>query len=278
MLKDFFYLMRLHKPIGTFLLLWPTLWGLWLAGNGHQPNIIILIIFILGVILMRAAGCIINDIADRDFDAHVERTRERPLATGKISTQAALILFIVLLSLAFGLVLFLNKLTILLAIIGAMLTLIYPFMKRFTHLPQLGLGMAFAWGVPMAFAAETQHVSGAAWIVFLAAVIWPVIYDTMYAMVDRTDDIKIGIRSTAILFGSYDRIIIGLLQIIFLGLLGLVGYLFKLDELYFFSLCCAGLLFIYQQILIKKTDRAAYFKAFLNNNWVGLIIFLGIIL
>lgn len=274
-LKQYAYLMRFHKPIGTFLLLWPTLWALWLAGEGH-PKFSILLIFILGVIVMRAAGCIINDFADRNFDGHVERTRDRPLATGKVKPLEALGLFLLLLTIAFLLVLLLNKLTILLAIAGALLTIIYPFMKRFTYLPQVGLGFAFAWGVPMAFAALTNTVPNSAWLLFFAAVIWPMIYDTIYAMVDREDDKKIGLKSTAILFGKYDRIAIGVLQIVFLVSLLLVGYLFKLDQFYFVSLVAVVILFLYQQKLMKNRDRENCFKAFLNNHWVGLFIYAGI--
>jgi 4-hydroxybenzoate polyprenyltransferase len=268
--------MRFHKPIGIFLLLWPTLWALWLAGEG-KPNLFIVLIFMLGVVLMRAAGCVINDLADRHFDAHVERTRDRPLVTGQVSTKEALVLFFILIFCAFLLVLFLNQLTFQLAFIGALLAVIYPLLKRVTHLPQFGLGLAFAWGVPMSFAALTNSVPLKAWVLFFAAAIWPVIYDTMYAMVDREDDKKIGVKSTAILFANYDRMILGVLQVMFLVSLFLVGYLFGLDQFYDMSLLAVLGLFLYQQKLIKNRERENCFKAFLNNHWVGLFIFAGMV-
>lgn len=274
--KQMIYLMRLHKPIGIFLLLWPTLWALWLAGHG-KPNAWIVMIFVIGVVLMRSAGCIINDFADREFDKHVERTKERPLTSGKVSVKHALILFIVLLSVAFILVLFVNAFTVKLAFVGALLAVIYPFLKRITHLPQLGLGLAFAWGVPMAFAALNNTISTEAWILFAAAVIWPVIYDTMYAMVDRVDDVVIGVKSTAILFGHYDHVIMAVLQAIFLGLMMVCGNLFHLQWPYYFSLFIVLILFGYQLYLIKSREREACFRAFLNNQWVGLVIFLGML-
>jgi 4-hydroxybenzoate polyprenyltransferase len=276
-LKNYLLLMRLHKPIGILLLLWPTLWALWLAADG-KPDISIVLIFILGVIVMRSAGCVINDIADRQFDGLVMRTKERPLVSGKVSVKAALILFGLLIALAFMLVLLLNGLSILLAIIGALLAIGYPFLKRFTHLPQAGLGLAFSWGVPMAFAAELNEVPTKAWILFIAAAIWPVIYDTFYAMVDRADDIKAGVKSTAILFGKNDRLVIGLLQGLFLILMIVIGKIFQLNFPYYLGLLMAALLCVYQQVICLRADTRAYFKAFLNNNWVGLIIFSGILL
>lgn len=269
--------MRLNKPIGIFLLLWPTLWALWLAGEG-KPNLLVVSIFILGVIIMRSAGCIINDFADRKFDKYVERTRERPLATGKISTTNALVLFFVLLLFALCLVLLLNRLTLFLAVIGAVLAVVYPFLKRITHLPQIGLGLAFAWGVPMAFAALTGHVVAKSWVLFLSAALWPVIYDTLYAMVDRMDDIKIGIKSTAILWGRADKIVIALLQIAFIGCLSWTGILFDLNLPYFLSLILVTIFFIYEQWLIRDRVREKCFEAFLNNHWVGMVIFVGIIM
>lgn len=274
---QYILLMRLHKPIGILLLLWPTLWALWLAGKGH-PSLKVVVIFIVGVVLMRSAGCIINDFADRHFDAHVARTRERPLAANKISSFSALSLFVVLCLMAFFLVLFLNRLTMYLAFIGVFLAILYPFLKRFTHLPQLGLGLAFAWGVPMAFAALTNTIKGNVWLVFAAAAVWPIIYDTMYAMVDYADDIKIGVKSTAILFNGHYQMAIGMLQFIFLWLLILVGAHFKLHLSYFSSLVFAAALFGYQQWLIRDHVPEKCFKAFLNNQWVGLIIFIGIFL
>lgn len=276
-LKQYSSLMRLDKPIGIFLLLWPTLWAVWLSAKGH-PEPRILIIFVLGVILMRSAGCIINDFADRRVDGFVARTRERPLVTGKVNVLQAAILFLILISCAFGLVLQLNYLTIELSFIGVFLAILYPFLKRWTHWPQLGLGLAFAWGVPMAFAAELNVLPMRAWSVFFAALVWPVIYDTLYAMVDRQDDIIIGIKSTAILFDRYDRFIVGIFQFLFLCLLVIIGNLFSLKNNYFVSLTGVLLLFIYQQCLIRKRDPQACFKAFLNNHWVGMVIFIGIML
>lgn len=276
-IKQYVFLMRLHKPIGIFLLLWPTLWALWLAGLGH-PNPFIVMIFILGVIVMRSAGCVINDVADRQVDQFVTRTRLRPLAAGKVSLHEALILFLVLMLIALALVLFLNSFTILLAFVGAFLASIYPLLKRVTHLPQLGLGIAFAWGVPMAFAAENNVITANDWQVFLTAAVWPFMYDTLYAMTDRDDDLKIGVKSTAILFGRWDKFIVGLLQVILILLFIQMGYLFKLKWHYYVAVFAAGLLFCYQQWLIKDRDGNACFKAFLNNNWVGMIIFIGILL
>ncbi len=275
--KQYSLLMRLNKPIGIFLVLWPTLWALWLAGAG-SPNRVVMLIFILGCILMRSAGCVINDIADRRLDGFVTRTQDRPLPAARISVGAACALFLVLLSCAFLLVLLLNKITILLACMGALFAVGYPFLKRVTYLPQMGLGIAFSWGVPMAFAALTGAVSPQGWLVFFTAFLWPIIYDTMYAMVDRVDDIKVGIKSTAILFGKADRLLIGFLQSVFLLLLCLVGNVFQLTVFYYLSLVGVGILFIYQQLLIKDALPENCFKAFLNNNWVGCVIFLGIVL
>jgi 4-hydroxybenzoate polyprenyltransferase len=276
-LKQYYYLMRMHKPIGIFLLLWPTLWALWLAGAG-RPHLGIVIIFVLGVIVMRSAGCVINDIADRNVDGHVARTRLRPLVTGAVTTREALVLFGLLLLIAFLLVLCLNRFAILLAFAGALFAIVYPFMKRFTHLPQAGLGMAFAWGVPMAFAALNNQILPRDWLVFFAAAIWPVIYDTFYAMVDRADDEKIGVKSTAILFGAWSAWWVGALQMLFLVLMVGVGYLFVLRAVYYVGVLVAGMLFVYQQRLIRTHEPERCFKAFLNNHWVGCIIFLGMVL
>lgn len=273
-IKPYIHLMRLDKPIGLFLLLWPTLWGLWFASRGF-PDYSILIIFVLGVILMRSAGCVINDFVDRKWDAHVQRTKNRPLATGKISAFSALILFVVLCVCALGLVLFLNALTIQLAFLAVAIIIFYPFMKRFTYLPQLGLGAAFAWSIPMAFAAVTNTVPGEAWLLFFATLLWPVIYDTQYAMVDQDDDIKIGIKSTAILWGKYTKFVIGALQILFIWMLIWVGLLVNLKITFYIALIGASLLFYYQLFLINDHDRTKCFRAFLNNNWVGFLIFLG---
>lgn len=277
MLKDYFYLVRLHKPIGIFLLLWPTLWALWLASFGH-PDPKIVTIFILGVIIMRSAGCIINDFADRKWDGLVRRTANRPLATGKISVKNALLLFISLLLVALLLIRNLNPLVIHLAFLGVFFAVVYPFLKRYTHLPQVGLGLAFAWGIPMAFAAELNTVTFSGWILFFATGLWIIMYDTLYAMVDREEDISVGIKSSAILFARFDKLIIGILQICFLSLLIWIGKLYHLTFYYFSSLVAVSLLFFYQHLLIKKRDPVNCFKAFLNNHWVGLIIFIGIIL
>ncbi len=270
-------LMRLDRPIGTLLLLWPTYWALWLAADG-LPSLKNFIIFTLGVFLMRAAGCVINDYADRNFDGHVKRTRQRPFAAGKVTEKEALLLFAVLVTISFILVLFTNRLTILLSVGGLVLASIYPFMKRHTHLPQVVLGAAFSWGIPMAYAAEAGALSEVAWLLFTANLIWTVAYDTMYAMVDRDDDLKIGVKSTAILFGDADRLIIGGLQLLTLVILGLVGSRADLGYFYFVSIGVMALFFIYQQHLIRDRQRDPCFKAFLNNNWAGLSIFIGLLL
>lgn len=277
-LKLYVQLMRLHKPIGIYLLLWPTLWSLWLATDQLFPSISNLIIFVLGVVLMRSAGCVINDFADRKIDGHVKRTEDRPLASGKVSTQEALILFSVLVIAAFLLVLMTNLLTIQLSIGGVLLACSYPFMKRFTYLPQVVLGAAFAWSIPMAFAEESGSIKLEAWLVYLAVVLWTVVYDTFYAMVDRDDDLKIGVKSTAILFGEQDKIITGFLQLLTLYTLAMVGQRFELSLPYYLSLGVVAALFTYQQWLIRFRDRDACFKAFLNNHWAGLAVFAGIAL
>ena len=276
-LREYAALMRLDKPIGMLLLLWPTLWGLWLAGQG-QPVQEVVVIFLLGVLLMRCAGCVINDIADRHFDPHVERTRERPLAAGRISVAEALLLFILLCLIAFALVLLLNTLTILLSLPGVVLAMTYPFMKRFHHLPQVHLGAAFAWPIPMAFAALTGTVPAVAWLLFLATVIWSVVYDTMYAMVDREDDLKVGLKSSAILFGKRDKRVIGYLQLCLLVLLGGVGLTTDLGLLYYLGVVVAAGFALYQQYLIRDRVPDQCFRAFLNNNWFGMVIFCGILL
>jgi 4-hydroxybenzoate polyprenyltransferase len=270
-------LMRLDKPVGIYLLLWPTLWAVWIAANG-APSWWLVLVFVAGVVLMRSAGCVINDYADRHIDSKVERTRERPLTSGQVTEREALILFIVLVLCAFMLVLTLNRLTILLSLGGAFLAASYPFMKRYTHLPQAYLGAAFGWAVPMAFAAQTGELDPRLWWLFLATLIWALIYDTMYAMVDREDDLKIGVKSTAILFGAYDRLVIGLLQLSMLAVLLVVGQRFELGPIYHASLGLASGLMIYHQWLIREHDRASCFKAFLHNHWIGLVIFSGIVL
>ncbi|MEL0628358.1 4-hydroxybenzoate octaprenyltransferase [Psychromonas aquatilis] len=270
-------LMRIEKPIGTLLLLWPTLWALWLAAEG-TPNLGTLVVFCLGVFLMRSAGCVINDFADRKVDGFVERTKNRPLPSGRATSKEAVILFLGLASCSFLLVLTQNILTIQLSFIGLLLAFIYPFMKRFTHLPQFFLGLAFSWAIPMAYAAQANALDLSIWLLFIANLTWTVAYDTMYGMVDKEDDLKIGIKSTAILFGKYDKLIIGLLQIITLILLTTVGILASLNVYFYMTLGCAALLFIHQQKQIHQRQRAACFKAFLDNNYVGCVIFIGFIL
>ena len=277
MLKHYWLLARFDKPIGTLILLYPALWALWIASDG-QPNLLVLIVISLGVIVMRAAGCVINDYADRDFDPHVERTQQRPIAAGHITPKAALIFFTALCLLAFGLVLLLNTFTILLSFIGAFLAASYPFMKRYTQLPQAYLGVAFGWAIPMAFAAQLNEIPAVAWVLYAAVILWALVYDTMYAMVDKEDDLKIGVKSTAILFGNYDRHIMGALQIVIVLLLVLVGKIQDLGGFYYVSLIAAAGFSIYQQTLIFHREKSACFKAFLNNNWFGLVVFIGLVL
>lgn len=270
-------LMRLDRPVGTLLLLWPTLWAVWLAGDG-SPSLRTVIIFTLGVIVMRAAGCVINDFADRRVDGHVRRTVNRPLATGALSARQALLLFAGLALIAFVLVLFLNRLTILLSFGALALAVLYPFMKRYTHLPQVVLGAAFSWAIPMAFAAETNGVPPIAWLLYTANLLWTVAYDTEYAMVDREDDLKIGVKSTAILFGELDRLMIGLLQGMMLWALWLLGRQLGLGAFWLAGLGVALALFGWQHWLIRQRQRDGCFRAFLNNQWVGLAILLGLLL
>ncbi|HSC66846.1 MAG TPA: 4-hydroxybenzoate octaprenyltransferase [Cellvibrio sp.] len=274
---NYWHLMRMDRPIGTLLLLWPTLWALWIAAKG-VPSSKNLVIFVLGVIVMRAAGCVINDFADRKIDGNVLRTKNRPLATGAVSSREAIGLFVALCLIAFTLVLFTDPLTIKLSVGGLVLAFCYPFMKRHTHLPQVVLGAAFAWGIPMAYAAEAGALNQPMWLIYLAVILWTVAYDTFYAMVDRDDDLKIGVKSTAILFGEQDRAITGVLQFLTLATLALVGKRFELGGFFYLGLAVAAGLFIYQQWLIRFRVREACFKAFLNNNWVGGAIFAGIAL
>jgi 4-hydroxybenzoate polyprenyltransferase len=275
-LGEYALLMRLHRPIGIYLLLWPTLWALWLAGNGQPPASIVLI-FVLGVVLMRSAGCVINDIADRGFDPHVARTRDRPLAAGRVTLAEAAALTATLILLAFALVLTQNTLTIQLAFIGLALAVTYPFMKRLHPLPQVHLGAAFGWAIPMAYAAVSNELPLIAWLLFLANVLWSVIYDTEYAMVDREDDLRIGVKSTAILFGERDKQIIGYLQVVLLTLLVGIGLLSDRGGVYYLGLLIAAWLALYQQYLIRDRAPEACFKAFLNNNAFGLAIFCGLL-
>lgn len=276
-IPDFIQLTRLDRPIGVLLLLWPTLWAIWISSNG-DPNVKVTLIFCIGVVLMRSAGCVINDIADRNLDGHVKRTKNRPLATKRISLQEAVILFAVLLGLAFILVLFTNRLTIYLSFGAAALAATYPFMKRYTYLPQVVLGAAFAWAIPMSFAAHQNAIPPMAWLIYTATLIWTVAYDTQYAMVDRDDDIKIGIKSTAILFAENDRSIIAILQLLTLIALVLVGSQLKFNIYYYCGLAVAAALFVYQQQLIRRRNRDKCLQAFLNNNWVGMAVFGGILL
>lgn len=269
-------LMRFDKPIGIFLLLWPALWALWIAGQG-RPDTGVSAVIVLGVVLMRAAGCVINDYADRDFDPHVERTRLRPIAAGEVKPKEALILFLALCLISFGLVLTMNGLTILLSVPGAFLAASYPFTKRYTHLPQAYLGLAFGWAIPMAFAAQTGGIPPVAWALYAATVLWALIYDTMYAMVDRDDDLKIGVKSTAILFGKYDREIIGALQIAMLAILLGIGRQLGLGWPYGLGLAAAAGFSAYQQFLIFRREKPKCFRAFLNNHWFGAAVFAGLL-
>jgi 4-hydroxybenzoate polyprenyltransferase len=274
---EYYLLMRIDKPIGIFLLLWPTLWALWIASEG-KPDGLVLFVFVMGVFLMRSAGCVINDYADREFDPHVERTKQRPIAAGRVSPREALILFACLCLLAFGLVLFMNSLTIMLSFVGALLAAIYPFMKRHTYLPQVFLGLAFGWSVPMAWAAQTGEVDRIAWLLLTATVVWATAYDTMYAMVDRRDDLKVGVKSTAILFGEADRLIIGVLQVTILLILLIIAIQLGLGVFFYLGLLAASGLAVYQQYLIRHREEPACFRAFLNNNWFGAVIFAGLLL
>jgi len=270
-------LMRLDKPIGNFLLLWPTLWALWLAGQG-SPGPWIVLIFVLGVIVMRAAGCVINDFADRKVDGFVERTAHRPLATGELSSRQAIFTFFWLILFSFLLVLLLNWQTILLSTVALFLAALYPFMKRYTHLPQVFLGAAFGWAIPMAYMAVNESVPLEAWLLFLANVCWVLAYDTMYAMVDRDDDIKVGIKSTAVLFGHFDKFWIGVFQLLFLLLLTWIGQAYELGLYYHLGLGMAAIIAIYHQRLIANRQRQHCFRAFLHNNTLGAIIFVGLVL
>jgi len=270
-------LMRLNKPIGTYLLLWPTYWALFLSAKGW-PDIDLLIIFTLGVLVMRSAGCVINDYADRNIDQNIARTKDRPLITGEVSPKSALRLFVFLLIIAFGLVLLTNALTIKLSLIALALATLYPFTKRWTHLPQVVLGVAFGMSVPMAFSAQTGSIPLSAGWIFLATIVWTLIYDTFYAMADRDEDIKIGVKSTAILFEKYDQIFITFLQILLIIVFVVIGNLFDLGPIYYFSLVIILIFMIYHQFLMKKRQKELFFKAFLNNNFIGMTAFIGIFL
>ncbi len=276
-IKPFVELMRLDKPVGIYLLLWPTLWALWVAAQG-VPDFSVLIIFTLGVVFMRSAGCVINDYADRKIDGHVERTQNRPLIVGTVTSKQALILFFSLLASSFILVLFTNSLTIQLSFAGAALAAIYPFMKRHTHLPQVFLGAAFSWAIPMAFAAQAGELPKYVWLIYIANLSWTVAYDTMYAMVDRDDDIKIGVKSTAVLFADADKVMIAILQGVTIFCLLLLGSELALNIFYYLGLIVATGLMVYQQWLIRARDRAGCFAGFINSHWVGIAVLLGIIM
>ena len=276
-LRPYWQLTRMNRPIGILLLLWPTLTALWIAAGG-LPDIKILLIFIAGVVLMRAAGCAINDFADRHIDGQVWRTENRPLATGALSAKQAVLTFVVLALFAFMLVLLLNPFTIALSLVAVLLAAVYPFMKRFTYLPQLVLGMAFGWAIPMAFAAQTNALPAIVWWLFVANIIWTTMYDTFYAMADREDDLQAGVKSTAILFGQKDLLIQGMLQIGYLLILLFIGLQLQFGMLFYIGLAIAAVLFVYQLWLSKDHERHACLKAFLNNNWVGAVIFISIVL
>jgi 4-hydroxybenzoate polyprenyltransferase len=276
-LSAYLRLMRMDRPIGAFLLLWPTLWALWIAGNG-RPHAHIVVIFILGVFVMRAAGCVINDYADRNFDGAVARTKDRPLATGELSVKNAITAFAILISLAILLVYQLNTISRYIAIFAAVITMLYPFTKRVTYLPQFILGIAFSMGIPMAFAAELGVIPTVAWLLLIANLLWVISYDTIYALVDREDDLKIGIKSTAILFGRYTRVIIFIFALASLAVLGYIGQLTQFNGYFFSGLLLALINLIYQQWLIKDKNNTLQFRAFLSNNWFGAAVFTGLVL
>lgn len=275
-LTAYIHLMRADRPIGTYLLLWPTLWAVWIAAEGW-PSLELLLIFCLGVFLTRSAGCVINDFADRHIDGHVKRTHQRPLPSGRVSEREAIWLFVGLMLVAFLLVLLTNRMTILMSFGGLALAFVYPFMKRYTHLPQLVLGAAFGWAIPMAFTATQEALPLSAWLLYLAKILWTVAYDTQYAMVDRDDDLKIGVKSTAVLFDRYDKLIIGLLQLASLGVLVWVGRLEQLGLWFHLGLAAALGFFVYQQWLIRHRERMPCFQAFLNNHYAELAVLIGII-
>jgi 4-hydroxybenzoate polyprenyltransferase len=275
--RSYLQLTRLDRPIGIWLLLWPVLWALWLASAG-RPDPHVFIIFVVGVVLTRSAGCAMNDFADRNFDAHVRRTRDRPLVTGQIDPVEAIALCLGLGMIALGLAMTLNRLTQWMALIGGVMVVTYPFFKRFFPLPQFYLGAAFTWSVPMVYAAQTEAVPRIAWVLFLAGVLWTMAYDTMYAMADREDDIKLGIRSSAILFGDADRFIIGVMQLMTLFALWLAGQELKLGLWFRLGLAAAAIFALYEQFLIRQRRPEDCTRAFLNNNYFGMAVFIGIAL
>jgi 4-hydroxybenzoate polyprenyltransferase len=276
-LLEYGRLIRLHRPIGTYLLVWPMLWSLWWAAQG-LPDLKVLAVLLTGAVLMRSAGCAINDFADRNLDGQVARTRDRPLAAGTIKPWEALLVFVVLSALAFALVLTLNTLTVWLSLGGVLLAFVYPFSKRYTHLPQLVLGAAFGWAVPMAWAAQTGELGRLPWLIYIAAVLWAVIYDTLYAMADREDDVRMGAKSTAILFGDADRLAVGILQALLLLTLLLIGINTGMSGYYYVALLLGAALFDHHQWMIRERESKACFDAFLHNSWFGMIVFIGIVL
>ena len=269
-------LARMHQPVGSLLLLWPTLWALWIAGAG-EPDPAVVLVFVAGVFVMRSAGCVMNDFADRRIDPHVRRTKNRPIASGKVKPGEALGVFVVLCLIGLALVLTLNRLAVMYSFAALALAASYPFMKRWTYLPQVHLGVAFGWGIPMAFAALANDVPLLAWLLLTGVVAWAVAYDTMYAMVDREDDLRVGVKSSAILFGDADRFFVGASQIAVLAVLVLAGRQAGLGVFHDAATALSALMFLYQQHLIRGREPAACFKAFLNNNWVGAVVFAGIV-
>lgn len=276
-LKNYLLLMRLDKPIGIWLLMWPMLWSMWVSTDG-QVNETLLIVFLIGVIIMRSAGCVLNDIADKNIDPFVKRTKDRPIASGKISVREGKKLFILLMAIAFSLLFFLNTSTKLLALVGALITTVYPFLKRIISAPQLFLGVAFGWAVPMTFSANLGYVNKSGWLIFVTAIIWAIIYDTYYAMVDRDDDINLPVKSTAILFGKYDLLIIGICQIIMVFLLILLAKIMNATIWVYLSIFISSCIMMHHQIITKKRQREACFRAFYNNHYIGMVMFIGILL
>lgn len=276
-LYQYYLLMRMDRPIGTWLLLWPTFWALWIAAEGI-PEFVIIVVFALGVFIMRAAGCVINDYADRKIDKHIERTKNRPITSGKVSPREALVLFFVCIMCAFLLVLMLNLYTIMLSVVAVLLAAVYPFMKRYTYYPQIVLGMAFSWAIPMGFAAQLDMIPSVAWVLYGVTVLWIVSYDTMYAMADREEDLKIGVKSTAIIFAENDKLIIALLQFGFTAGMFFVAWQVQGGLFFYLGILISSFFSIYQQYLIRHRDKKSCFQAFLNNHWLGMVIFIGIFL
>ena len=276
-LRDYLILMRLDKPIGIWLLMWPMLWSMWIASEG-KVEIKLLVVFLIGVVVMRSAGCVLNDIADRDFDPFVKRTSNRPIASGKIAVKNGIYLFMFLMGIAASLLYALNDATKILAIIGAIITIIYPFLKRILSAPQLFLGVAFGWAIPMSFSANLGYVPIRGWLIFLIAIFWAVVYDTYYAMVDRDDDINLPVKSTAILFGKYDLFFVGIFQCMMVAALFIMASIANLGLWVYISIFLSMGLMIYHQYLTNKRDREACFRAFMHNHYIGMIIFIGIIL